>query len=112
MFRLPFLHGLSAAALLASTRGYDEQKIRAQESLRPTPRKPERPKPHKAASARRHRIRVLNKLATAKQHRKQREIGTDPIFHNGLSRDVRERQSQAWNALSRKWDRDNAKVPV
>lgn len=42
-------------------------------------------------------------LQARKQRRKEKEIGTDPIYRGGG-----EAASRAWKAVEREWDRKNA----
>lgn len=78
---------------------------------RPTPRKPERRKATKVASAHRALKRGLAAAQMQKQQRKEAEIGIDPIYMNG-DRAKREQASKAWRPVSREWDRVNSKAFV
>lgn len=106
--RTLLLGNISAAALMSDfasripdTRSYGQ---------RPTPRKPERRKRFPVASPHRHRQRLLAKFAYRKQLRKEREIGVDPIYANGLV--DRHAASAEWRKRSRAWDAENSRKVV
>jgi hypothetical protein len=100
----------SAGAMLTGMLANDAARLRRErgaEPFAPTPRKPEFKRPGKVASAKRDAARKAARAKCEQQFRKERTIGTDPIYDHGIPRDMRESLSRQWRKVSRVWDQEN-----
>lgn len=106
---------ISAGALLTSHLAFAEERARKERTSRerpfaPTKRKPQFKRPTRAKTGSHAEKRRQGAAQAAKQFRKQREIGVDPIFANSAvihGPDNRLAASRDWRKREREWERVN-----